>query len=265
MDVKRIRWLKDLNNIRKKRSNDQNGFKQTFHRSTKRVHENDKVLLEVYLVECYWRDGKIKDGISSALQSLSHNPKNQDLRCLVGLMFYEEKQFTKAYKYLRELKWRASSAKSSSKNKTQIFTCFGDFRSAYWENGTIATTMRASLDLLVASLYYRARIEYDFLSDTKAACDSWRECWDLITLNAKACALLMMTTNANANGNGNGKGNDGIASGLAPEYFLDSNYSSRTSLRGSSGTKAISPYSVIAFDCIVLICQVSLQTGYVLD
>ena len=118
---------------------------------------------------------------------------------------------------------------------------------------------------MVASLYYRARIEYDFLSDTKSACDSWRECWDLITLNAKSRALGMMSSgnygNTN-NNNNNGNENDGVVSGLAPEYFADSNFGSGNSLRSGS-TKAISPYSVIAYNCIVCVCQVSLQMGYV--
>ena len=220
MNGKRENVLRELNGLRKQSQHNFNKFNQLYHKHKKVLQPEDQSILDVYYVECKLKERKRKEALDWALSNFKLLEYNQDLKCLLGQIYYDDKNYKKSLYYFDKIDFLI--------NKQQ-------FNPIWYKDGTLQLCQSVSLELLINSIFKKGYLEYQHNNDPQKAVKSWESCFNLISSNVQSIAYNYQQQNNNNNNNDDDDNKNDIIN--------------------------LSMYSKLAYQCIVNISRIMLQSG----
>lgn len=209
MKAKRESVLRELNALRRQKEHNFNKFNQLYHKHKKVLQPEDQSILDVYYVECKLHENKRKEALDWALSNFKLLEYNQDLKCLLGQIYYDDKNYSKSLMYFNKIDFQ--------QNKQQ-------FNPKWYQDGTLQLCQSVSLELLINSIFKKGYLEYQHNNNPQKAVKSWESCFNLISSNVQSVAY-----NSNINNS---------------KHIIN-----------------LSMYSKLAYQCIVNISRIMLQSG----
>eukprot|EP01084_Bolivina_argentea_P310473 537280_1 len=174
MKSKRESVLHELNELRKQPEHNFNKFNQLYHKHKKVLQPEDQSILDVYYVECKLAENKRKEALDWAIKNLKLLEYNQDLKCLLGQIYYDERNYSQSLRYFNKIDFQI--------NKQQ-------FHPSWYKDGTLQLCQSVSLELLIDSICKKGYLEYQHNNHPHKAVKSWECCFHLISSNVQSIAF----------------------------------------------------------------------------
>eukprot|EP01084_Bolivina_argentea_P163810 284914_1 len=174
MKSKRLSVLRELNDLRKEREPNFNKFNGLCDKHKKVLKKEDLHLLDVYYVECKLKEKKRKDALAWAISNFKHLEYNQGLKCLLGQIYYDDKNYVKSLYYLNKIDFQS--------NRQQ-------FDPNWYKDGTLQLCQSQSMELLINSIFKKGFLEYQQNENAQRAVKSWESCFNLISSNVQSIAF----------------------------------------------------------------------------
>ena len=173
MKPKRKNALRELNELRKQPNHSFNKFNALYHKHKKLLQAEDKSILDVYYVEVKLKENKRREALDWANSNFKHLEYNQDLKCLLAQIYYDDKNYNKALYYFNKIDFET--------NKQQ-------FDPIWYQDGTLQMCQSVSLELLINSIFKKGILEYKHSNNEQKAVKSWEQCFNLISSNVQSIA-----------------------------------------------------------------------------